>query len=192
MPEKPDYQKSPPKTSMAERLKETLGIVNSMQETTETEYVDVSELQSELEEHFPMERRIEEKFEIQTIPSNIKNSDSEISDVKTDYLYSRNVHYTLNNVLGDALQKAVGLAKDTEHPKTFEIVNELAKTMLEVSKSMMSIQKIYKDVSAESLQRAQTINNVQINNNGESTVFSTDDVLNLIDDTKKTKIIDKI
>lgn len=184
---KPPKNDNTPFTSMSNRLKETLGIVGDMQDKTDLEIIDVEAIKEEINEHLDEHGKVKKNFQLQQINTNL--IDVEKSDVKMDYVFARNMHYTLTETLGEAIEEAFTLAKETQHPKMFDTTNELAKTMLEVQKSMMSIQKVYKDVTEESIQRANTINNVQINT-GANTVISTDDVYDMIDNSKKTKIID--
>lgn len=175
---------------MSEKLKETLGIVDEMQNIIHEEYVDVEALKTEIE--LQMEREAnavalpgQSSFIIPKVPTNVISSETEMNDVKQDYSFSRDLHYYLTDTLGTALTSAVKLAQDTEHPKAFETVNSLSKTLLEVAGSLMSIQKNYADITEESvaISRAQNVTNIQVN--AGSAVASTDDILNMLEDFSK-------
>lgn len=70
------------------------------------------------------------------------------SDVSEDYRFSREMLYTLMNEGGSALAAALRLAKQSQHPRAFEIVNSLTNTMRDLTKDLMVLQKAYNDVTA--------------------------------------------
>jgi hypothetical protein len=70
------------------------------------------------------------------------------SDVSEDYRFSREMLYTLMTEGGSALAAALRLAKQSQHPRAFEIVNSLTNTMRDLTKDLMVLQKAYNDVTA--------------------------------------------
>lgn len=74
--------------------------------------------------------------------------DYQESDVSEDYRYSRQMIYTLLNEGGTALASALRLAKQSQHPRAFEIVNNMTNTMRDLTKDLMVLQKVYSDVTA--------------------------------------------
>lgn len=70
------------------------------------------------------------------------------SDVSEDYRFSREMLYTLLNEGGSALAAALRLAKQSQHPRAFEIVNSLTNTMRDLTKDLMVLQKAWNDVTA--------------------------------------------
>lgn len=62
-------------------------------------------------------------------------------DVEDDYDLARD---TLRNVIikgSDALDEIIHLAKNSEHPRTYEVAGQLMKTMSEVAKDLLALQK---------------------------------------------------
>lgn len=70
------------------------------------------------------------------------------SDVSEDYRFSRQMLYTLLTEGGSALAAALRLAKQSQHPRAFEIVNSLTNTMRDLTKDLMILQKAWNDVTA--------------------------------------------
>lgn len=70
------------------------------------------------------------------------------SDVSEDYRFSRQMLYTLLTEGGSALASALRLAKQSQHPRAFEIVNSMTNTMRDLTKDLMVLQKVYADVVA--------------------------------------------
>lgn len=67
-------------------------------------------------------------------------------DVINDYLHTRDFLYTLLDQASMALNGAMGLAKDTDQPRAYQVVRELLETSRELSKDIMSLQKTYKEI----------------------------------------------
>jgi len=62
-------------------------------------------------------------------------------DVEDDYDLARD---TLRNVItkgSDALDEIIHLAKNSEHPRTYEVAGQLMKTISEVAKDLLALQK---------------------------------------------------
>jgi hypothetical protein len=149
---------------MSERLKETLGML-------EKQGVEVREA--------PTYETTEEGEIVGTrggavvpfVPKQVATSipESESSDIRDDYVTSRNITHTLIDMAGQALEGALSVAIETQHPKAFTIFNELATTMRGLSKDLLEMQKIYKEITAEKAARkaaeeqAKTVNNNNLN-----------------------------
>lgn len=67
-------------------------------------------------------------------------------DIIADYLHTRDFLYTLLNQASMALGGAMGLARDTDQPRAYQVVRELLETSRELSKDIMSLQKTYKEI----------------------------------------------
>jgi hypothetical protein len=80
--------------------------------------------------------------------------ETENSDIRDDYITSRNITHTLIDMAGSALEGALSVAIETQHPKAYTVFNELATTMRGLSKDLLEMQKIYKEISAEKAARA--------------------------------------
>ena len=71
------------------------------------------------------------------IESDAENRDE---DVNVDYEKSREHYYKLLDKGNDALEHALGIAKQTDHPRAFEVVGQLLKNTTEVNDRIMELQ----------------------------------------------------
>jgi hypothetical protein len=106
-----------------------------------------------------------------------------ISDVESDYELARN---TLRNIISSgtsALDDVILLARSSEHPRSYEVAGQMMKTMSEVAKDLLGLQKQKQDISKpiEAAQAIEQQNNI---------IFagSTDDLLKMMG--KKDSTID--
>lgn len=79
-----------------------------------------------------------EKTEEPKLPAIISNK---IDDTEDDYQLARR---TLRNLIykGDStLDEMINLAKNSEHPRTYEVAGQLIKTMSDVAKDLIGLQK---------------------------------------------------
>lgn len=84
-------------------------------------------------------------------------------DAKDDYEATRATLHRLMTKGEDALDNMLQIAKVSEHPRTFEVTGQLIKTVSEVAKDLMSLQKQIKDLKTPE-QEKQTQNIQQQNN----------------------------
>jgi hypothetical protein len=105
----------------------------------------------------------------------IPRSDSQQKDIQTDYEYVRGNLYGVIEQGSDALNSLLELAKASEHPRAFEVVSQLAKTLVDANKDLIDIQKKVKDLKKE---EAPTESGDVTNNN--LFVGSTADLLKMI------------
>ena len=71
------------------------------------------------------------------IESDAENRDE---DVNVDYEKSREHYYKLLDKGNDALEYALQIAKQTDHPRAFEVVGQLLKNTTEVNDRIMELQ----------------------------------------------------
>jgi len=109
------------------------------------------------------------------IPTRSKDQDK---DIQNDYEYARSNLYGVIETGSDALNQLVELAKASEHPRAFEVVAQLTKTLVEANKDLLAIQKQVKDLKKDT-QQEQSETNVTNNN---LFVGSTSDLLKMIKD----------
>ena len=70
-------------------------------------------------------------------------------DVQQDYSYAReNIHDVIDKG-GEALDYLLELAKQSEHPRAFEVVSQLTKTLVDANKDLLQIQKQLKELQKE-------------------------------------------
>jgi len=70
-------------------------------------------------------------------------------DVDNDYKYARENLYGVIEKGTDALDTLIELAKASEHPRAFEVVSQLTKTLVDANKDLLDIQKKVKDLKKE-------------------------------------------
>lgn len=75
----------------------------------------------------------------------------------------------------DTLDEMINLAKNSEHPRTYEVAGQLIKTMSDVAKDLLHLQKQVKDIETPSKNQGQIGN--QTNN---VFVGSTEELLKLL------------
>ena len=73
----------------------------------------------------------------EVIESDAKNRDD---DVSADYEKSREHYYKLLERGNDALEYALEIAKQTDHPRAFEVFGQLLKNTTEVNDRIMELQ----------------------------------------------------
>ena len=78
-----------------------------------------------------------------------KTSVSIPQDVDNDYKYARENLYGVIEKGTEALDTLIDLAKASEHPRAFEVVSQLTKTLVDANKDLLDIQKKVKDLKKE-------------------------------------------
>lgn len=131
------------------------------------------ELASKLERHLPPEK-IRPKAVI--VPD----------DVQDDYEFSRD---TLKNLIStgmNSLDALAELARESEHPRAFEVLSKSIKDIGDVTDKLMALQKSTKDIKSDKGSNTEGSPNITNNN---LFVGSTTDLQRMIIDSNK-KIID--
>lgn len=70
----------------------------------------------------------------------------ENQEIDSDYKYARENLYGVIEKGTDALDTLIELAKASEHPRAFEVVSQLTKTLVDANKDLLDIQKKVKDL----------------------------------------------
>ena len=78
-----------------------------------------------LDETFGIEPQVLTTYEKQEVPK----SDSMEVDIKNDYDYARENYYNLVENGNVALEDLIELAKQSEHPRAYEVVGQMIKTL---------------------------------------------------------------
>ena len=71
------------------------------------------------------------------------------NDIEKDYKYARENLYDVIERGSEALDYLLELAKSSEHPRAFEVVSTLAKTLVDANKDLLEVQKKVKDLQSE-------------------------------------------
>ena len=70
-------------------------------------------------------------------------------DITKDYTYARENLYDVIEKGTSARDELVHLAKASEHPRAFEVVSQLTKTLVDANKDLLEIQKKVKSLRKE-------------------------------------------
>ena len=166
---------------MSQKLQETLGILEDSRLLSDEELraIPSDQYVSRPSELVPFE------------PKNVSTSipESENSDLRNDYITSRNITHTLIDMTGSALSGSLKVAEESQHPKAFSVFNELASTMRLLAKDLIEMQQVYKEITKEKEAKAQIIHATQNNINvAPTTNASLSEVLRMIKATETTII----
>jgi uncharacterized membrane-anchored protein len=82
-------------------------------------------------------------------PVTIENNQDQFQDVEADYRYARSNLYDVIEKGTTALDSLLELAKASEHPRAFEVVGQLTKTLVDANKDLIALQKNVKDIKKE-------------------------------------------
>jgi len=151
-------------TIMSDKLKETLGII----ESADSQLSSVPDTQEYVDEYGEVHQIQAQStstalapFEAKQVPTSVPESDN--TDIRDDYIKSRNITHTLIDMTGNALVGALDVATQSQHPKAFSVFNELANTMRLLSKDLLEMQEIYKNITKEKEAKAQIVHATQNN-----------------------------
>jgi len=108
----------------------------------------------------------------------IPKSEDRNKEIRKDYEYARSNLYGIIETSSNALDQLVELAKASEHPRAFEVVSQLTKTLVDANKDLLEIQKKVKALQDEETQ-VRDEKNVTNNN---LYVGSTADLLKIMKD----------
>ena len=80
-------------------------------------------------------------------------------DDDIDYNYARENYYNLIERNQDAIEEMLEIAKQSEHPRAFEVVGQLIKSGLDANKELMGLHKTKKELSIEKGGPTTNVNN---------------------------------
>lgn len=103
--------------------------------------------------------------------------------VETDYERSRDTYYDLIDKGKDALELMMEVARESEHPRAFEVLSGLIKNVSDVNDKVMDLNKKHKDINKKDEPKqveGTTTNNVFIG--------STTDLQRMLQDANKTTL----
>ena len=91
------------------------------------------------------------------------NNDNE--EIQDDYDFARAKYYNLSEKSDEAIDLMLDLARESEHPRAFEVLSSMIKQNAEVTDRLMELQKKKKEVSLkdqDTLPNQMTQNNVYV------------------------------
>ena len=93
----------------------------------------------------------------ETLPRVKPKTDGKDDDI--DYNYARENYYNLIERNQDAIEEMLEIAKQSEHPRAFEVVGQLIKSGLDANKELMGLHKTKKELSIEKGGSTTNVNN---------------------------------
>lgn len=107
-------------------------------------------LQKSLEKNLPVERK-------KTPPAVFQDK----RDIKDDYEFSRTTYKDLINTGMRSLDTLAELARESEHPRAFEVLSRAIKDVADTTEKLMELQKRKKDLNKEEeeIQKREAITN---------------------------------
>jgi hypothetical protein len=83
-----------------------------------------------------------------SLPS-IKQTDDKSQEQSSDYKYSREVFYGLVERGQDAIEGILDIAKESEHPRVYEVAGQLIKTVGETTEKLIDLQAKMKELDKD-------------------------------------------
>ncbi len=102
--------------------------------------------------------------------------------IKDDYEYSRDTYYEILEKGKESMELMIEVARESEHPRAFEVLSTMMKNMADVNDKLMDLNKKNKDINQkdEPKQLGNTTNNLFVG--------TTTDLQRLINDEKSIVI----
>lgn len=83
------------------------------------------------------------------------------NNVKSDYQYSRDTYYDLIEKGRESLDLMIEVARESEHPRAFEVLSGMIKNISDVNDKLMDLNKKKRDMSKQEQQQiGHTTNNL--------------------------------
>jgi hypothetical protein len=108
-----------------------------------------------------------------------QESDASDAQIEGDISYVRDMMYDTIKNTSDAVEEMLQIAKQSQHPRAFEVVATLLNTQREASKDLLDLHKKKKEITKVESSGPGTINNNMF-------VGSTQDLLKMIKDAKSS------
>ena len=93
---------------------------------------------------------------------------SDSDQIKTDYDHSRETYYDLIQKGQESLDLMMQFARESEHPRAFEVLSGMIKNVSDVTDRLMDLQKKTKDVNKdETVHNHNTTNAIYVGSTSE-------------------------
>ena len=89
-------------------------------------------------------------------------TDKNEKKIKDDYEYSRDTYYEILEKGKESMELMIEVARESEHPRAFEVLSTMMKNMADVNDKLMDLNKKNKDINQkdEPKQLGNTTNNL--------------------------------
>ena len=103
-----------------------------------------------------------------TTLTKVPASDSKVENADKDYEYARENFYNVNEKGTYALEEMLEVAKASEHPRAYEVVSTIMKTLVDANKDLVSMSdKKVKDLKPEEQAQGTVNNNLFVGSTNE-------------------------
>ena len=121
-----------------------------------------------------VDERLDELLDIQseivqverTLPVLSTNQDRE-ANKSSDYAYSREIFYALVERGQDAIEGILDIAKESEHPRVYEVAGQLIKTVGETTEKLIDLQQKMKELDHDDSGPQKVSNNLFVGSTAE-------------------------
>ena len=104
---------------------------------------------------------ISKALDIQPMEGEVVPVEKEVSpEMENDFKYARENLYNIIERGTDALNGIVDLAQQSQHPRSFEVVADLVRTLSTANKDLLDLQKKMKDLQPEEAKNQKVTNNL--------------------------------
>ena len=101
-----------------------------------------------------------------SLPSILQNADK-TKEQTSDYKYSREVFYGLVERGQDAIEGILDIAKESEHPRVYEVAGQLIKTVGETAEKLIDLQAKMKELDKDNNMPNKVQNNLFVGSSTE-------------------------
>ena len=118
-----------------------------------------------------VDQKLDELLDIQgeivQAEKNLPTIASNDQDKGNDYKYSREIFYGLVERGQDAIEGILDIAKESEHPRVYEVAGQLIKTVSETTEKLIDLQAKMKQLDKDDTQSDKVQNNLSVGSSAE-------------------------
>ena len=118
-----------------------------------------------------VDQKLDELLDIQgeivQVEKNLPTISSNSQDKGTDYKYSREIFYNLVERGQDAIEGILDIAKESEHPRVYEVAGQLIKTVGETTEKLIDLQAKMKQLDKDDNTPDKVQNNLFVGSSAE-------------------------
>ncbi len=118
-----------------------------------------------------VDQKLDELLDIQgeivQVEKNLPTISSNDQDKGNDYKYSREIFYGLVERGQDAIEGILDIAKESEHPRVYEVAGQLIKTVGETTEKLIDLQAKMKELDKDNNVPDKVQNNLFVGSSAE-------------------------
>ncbi len=122
-----------------------------------------------------VDQKLDELLDIQgeivevekNLPTIVKNNYNKQEEQNSDYKYSREVFYSLVERGQDAIEGILDIARESEHPRVYEVAGQLIKTVGETTEKLIDLQAKVKELDKDDTMPDKVQNNLFVGSSTE-------------------------